>query len=71
MKGCLSWLKLFLKNSVAGVIAVARKSEAPLTQIAKDFGISPSCLHSWLKKADVETDRPGDIEGSNLPRCEN
>ena len=36
------------------VIAVARKGEAPLSQIAKDFGISESCLHRWLKIADVD-----------------
>jgi transposase len=36
------------------VVAVARKREAPLSQIAKDFGISDACLHNWLKKADVE-----------------
>lgn len=36
------------------VVAVARKHEAPLSQIAKDFGISESCLANWLKKADVE-----------------
>ncbi|MGW3610655.1 IS3 family transposase [Micromonospora sp. NPDC005163] len=36
------------------VVAVARKGEAPLSQIAKDFGISESCLHRWLKLADVE-----------------
>jgi transposase len=36
------------------VVAVARKSEAPLTQIAKDFGISDACLHNWLKRVDVE-----------------
>ena len=30
------------------VVAVARKGEAPLTQIAKDFGISEACLHRWL-----------------------
>jgi transposase len=35
------------------VVAVARKGEAPLSQIAKDFGISESCLHRWLKLADV------------------
>jgi transposase InsO family protein len=29
------------------VVAVARKREAPLTQIAKDFGISDACLHNW------------------------
>ena len=36
------------------VVAVARKREAPLNQIAKDFGISESCLTNWLRKADVE-----------------
>lgn len=36
------------------VVAVARKGEAPLRQIAKDFGISEACLHRWLKLADVE-----------------
>ncbi len=42
------------------VVAVARKGEAPLSQIAKDFGISEGCLHNWMKKADVEDGhRPG------------
>ena len=42
------------------VVAVARKGEAPLNQIAKDFGISESCLAKWLKRADVEDgNRPG------------
>jgi transposase len=36
------------------VVAVARKGEVPLAQIAKDFGISESCLHRWLKIADVD-----------------
>jgi transposase len=36
------------------VVAVSRKSEAPLVQIAKDFGISDASLHNWLKRADVE-----------------
>lgn len=36
------------------VVAVARKSEAPLAQIAKDFGISKSALVRWLTKADLE-----------------
>ena len=36
------------------VVAVARKNEAPLNQIAKDFGISESCLANRLKKADIE-----------------
>ena len=42
------------------VVAVARKGEATLTQIAKDFGISEACVHRWLKLADVEDGvRPG------------
>jgi transposase len=42
------------------VVAVARKGEAPLSQTAKDFGISESCLHRWLKLADIEDgSRPG------------
>lgn len=36
------------------VIAVARKGEASMTQIARDFGISESCLARWL-----EDRRPG------------
>lgn len=42
------------------VVAVARKHEAPLAQIAKDFGISEATLHNWLNRADVEEGvRPG------------
>lgn len=42
------------------VVAVARKGEAPLSQLAKDFGISEGCLHNWMKAADVEDGkRPG------------
>ena len=36
------------------VIAVARKGEASISQIARDFGISESCLQRWLKIADRE-----------------
>lgn len=45
------------------VVAVARQGQAPLNQIAKDFGISEGCLHNWMKKADVEDgNRPGVTE---------
>ena len=36
------------------VVAVARRGEAPIARIAKDFGISESCLQRWLKIADIE-----------------
>jgi transposase-like protein len=52
--------KAFPEEFRRDVVALARKGEAPLTQIAKDFGISPSCLHRWLKLADIEDgNRPG------------
>ena len=42
------------------VVAVARKGEAPLSQVAKDFGVSESCLHRWLKLAGIDDGvRPG------------
>ena len=45
------------------VVAVARKHGAPISQIAKDFGISEATLNNWLKKADIEDGaRPGVTE---------
>jgi transposase len=42
------------------VVAVARRKQAPLSQVAKDFGISEGCLHRWLKLEDIEDGvRPG------------
>ncbi len=42
------------------VVAVARQGEASIVEIAEDFGISESCLRSWLTKADVDDGRrPG------------
>jgi transposase len=42
------------------VVALARRGEAPIAQLAKDFGISESGLRNWPAKADVEDGkRPG------------
>ena len=42
------------------VVAVARRGRAPLTQIAKHFGTSETCLSNWLKEAGIEVgNRPG------------
>lgn len=42
------------------VVAVALKGQAPLAQIARDFGISEGSLANWMKKADIEDGRrPG------------
>ena len=49
------------------VVAVARKGQAPASQIAGDFGISESCLHRWLNAADVEVGhRPGVTSADSL-----
>lgn len=39
----------------ADVVAIARKSESTLRQIAKDFGIGKSALHAWLAATDSGT----------------
>ena len=46
------------------VVAVARKAQAPLSQIAKDFGISEGCLHNWLTNADIEDGRRDGVTGA-------
>jgi transposase len=52
--------KAFPEEFRRDVVAVARKGEAPIAQIATDFGISASCLQRWLKLADIEDgNRPG------------
>ena len=47
------------------VIAVARKGEASIAQVARDFGISESCLARWLKIADREDGRGDAVEGGS------
>ena len=42
------------------VVAVARRGDAPIKEIARDFGISESCLRNWMQAADVQDgNRPG------------
>jgi len=52
--------KPFPKEFREDVVRVARTSDSSVAQIAKDFGISESCLHRWLAMDDVEQgNRPG------------
>ena len=46
--------KPFPKEFRADVVRVARTSDAPTAQIARDFGISESCLYNWMKQADID-----------------
>jgi len=36
------------------VVRVARQSGASIASVAKDFGISESCLQRWLKLAEID-----------------
>ena len=59
--------KAYPKEFRDDVVAVASKGQAPLSQIAKDFGISEGALSNWLKKADVEDgNRPGVTEKQSV-----
>jgi transposase len=46
--------KAFPEQFRRDVVALARQGELPKRKIAEDFGISESCLHRWVKEADVE-----------------
>ncbi|WP_158184589.1 transposase [Micrococcus luteus] len=48
------------------VVAIARKGQMPIAQVAKDFGIAESCLRRWLAQDDVEAGiRPGITKAEN------
>lgn len=38
-------------------VELARLREKPIAEIAKDLGISPSCLRRWVSQADVDDGR--------------
>ncbi|MGW6505257.1 transposase [Nonomuraea angiospora] len=35
-------------------VELARQGDKPLLQLAKDLGVSRSCLQNWLRQAEVE-----------------
>lgn len=44
-------------------VSVCRRHEGPISQIAKDSGISEATRHNWLKIADIQDGaRPGATE---------
>jgi transposase-like protein len=63
--------KAFPKGFREDVIRVYRDSDASMAQVAKDFGISPSCLKRWLAIDDRNSSRasgstPGGTESDAL-----
>ena len=50
------------------VVSIARKGQMPIAQVAKDFGITASCLRRRLAQDDVEAGiRPGVTKAENVP----
>jgi transposase-like protein len=56
--------KAFPKEFREDVIRVYRDSDASVAQVAKDFGISPSCLKRWLT---IDERRSSVSAGSGRP----
>jgi transposase-like protein len=50
--------KAFPKEFREDVIRVYRDSDASMAQVAKDFGISASCLKRWLTIDDKKSSNP-------------
>jgi transposase-like protein len=59
--------KAFPKEFREDVIRVYRDSGASVAQIAKDFGISPSCLKRWLT---IDDRKSADSTGATRPSSE-
>ena len=59
--------KAFPKEFREDVIRVYRDSDASLAQVAKDFGISPSCLKRWLAIDERSSSR---TSGTSRPGAE-
>ena len=56
--------KPFPKEFREDVVRVARGSDASVAQVAKDFGISESCLHRWLALDDIEQGKRAGVSSS-------
>ncbi len=55
--------KAFPEEFRRDVVAVARRHDAPMSQVARDFGVSQSCLSRWVRRAEIED---GQREGLRL-----
>ncbi len=53
--------KPFPKEFREDVIRVYRDSDASMAQVAKDFGVSPSCLKRWLSIDDRKSAVPSPV----------
>jgi transposase len=44
-------------------VELAREKTAPVAQIARDLGISESCLRNWMARADIDEGRKQGLTG--------
>ncbi len=56
--------KAFPKEFREDVVRVGGTSESSVARVAKDFGISESCLHRWLAMDDVEAGKRSGVTAS-------
>ncbi len=59
--------KAFPREFREDVIRVYRESDASIAQVARDFGVSPSCLKRWLV---MEERKSSSSSGSTGPGSE-
>ena len=45
-------------------VELARQGEIPVSKIAKDLGISDSCLRGWMHQADADDGDPGQLSST-------
>lgn len=66
LEGCRPCRRPYPKEFHEDVIRVARASESSVALVAKNFGLSESCLHRWLAEDDIERgERPGVTTGES------
>jgi transposase len=46
-------------------VELARQGATPVSKIAKDLGISESCLRNWMRQAEAEENGGGDHLGGS------
>ncbi len=42
-------------------VELARSGDKPMSRLAADLGIAPSCLRRWMKQADIEDGKAGGL----------
>jgi transposase-like protein len=46
--------KPYPKEFREDVVAIARRREVSFAQVAKDFGISETCVQNWVRRAEID-----------------